>query len=915
MGGLGGRDAELRAVRHFLHTVESEPAALVVTGEHGIGKTALWNVAIELAERDGLAVLSARGYAAEVQLAYSGLADLVGGVDDAILDQLGPVQRDTVDRILLRRQLESAPNERAAGAALVAILELMGRPAPVILAIDDAQWVDPSSQVAIGYAARRVTGRVGFLATAAPADDASTWIQVPRLDSLTRITLPPLDRGTIHALIADRLGFAMPVSLTKRIHQMSGGNPLYAIELARTMDERSLDRPLPLPASLQQLVSAQLDGLSAECAELLMVLACLPKRAVKDVVSATAMAPERVIAILEEAEMLGVVAVDGGAVRFTRPFFAYGAYFHVEPPTRRALHRRMAMIVDDPEVRARHLGLAAVEADDLTLQELDTAAIAAASRGARGAAAELLEMAIRLGGDDAERRLRAAEQHLRAGAFERAEMHLTAVLDEVPAGAARSFALVLRGALHLYRDGARAIESLNTAVEQCADQPPMELCGLLLLSFVLERCGEIERSLDCARRAVAVADGLGDPSLQSLALATVVMAEFNCGLGVDSDTLRRAIALEDRGSATAAPLMPSNVEAVICAWTGQLESARSKITAMLQRSQERGDEIDFGWAIPFAVMVDLWSGRLADAQAAADQLMASAELTGGQLSRIAALSCRAAVAAHCGRADEARRAARAAIDAAHASGFRRMVIAPLTSLAFLEISLGDHAGALAVLDPLLTTFDAKHTEVSVAGYLPDAIEALIAVGRSGEAEPLIAALEANGTQLDRPWMLAAGARGRAALLAAKGDLVAARLCAERATTAHEFLPMPFERARTEFLIGQLHRSGRRRKAAAASFESALTVFETLGAQTWAHRARQALRECRPRPSNPSLTLTATERRVAERAAAGYSNRDIAAQLFVSVKAIEQNLSRVYRKLGIRSRAQLYSRLIEMLDSS
>ena len=110
--------------------MESEPAALVVTGEHGIGKTALWNVAIELAERDGLAVLSARGYAAEVQLAYSGLADLVrwGRRRNTGSARSGP--RDTVDRILLRRQLESAPNERAARAALVAILELMGRPAP-----------------------------------------------------------------------------------------------------------------------------------------------------------------------------------------------------------------------------------------------------------------------------------------------------------------------------------------------------------------------------------------------------------------------------------------------------------------------------------------------------------------------------------------------------------------------------------------------------------------------------------------------------------------------------------------------------------------------------------------------------------------------------------------------------------------
>ena len=194
------------------------------------------------------------------------------------------------------------------------------------------------------------------------------------------------------------------------------------------------------------------------------------------------------------------------------------------------------------------------------------------------------------------------------------------------------------------------------------------------------------------------------------------------------------------------------------------------------------------------------------------------------------------------------------------------------------------------------------------GGLPDAVEALIALARLDEAEPPIEALERNGAKLDRPWMLAMGGRCRAMLLAARGELGEALEAVQRAMVEHGRLPMPFEQARTQLLMGELQRRLRRKDAAAASLRDALATFEQLGTPLWAARARAELLRASGRPGGPEVELSASERRVAELAASGMTNRDVAAALFISVKTVEINLTRAYRKLGIRSRTQLGQRL-------
>ena len=323
---------------------------------------------------------------------------------------------------------------------------------------------------------------------------------------------------------------------------------------------------------------------------------------------------------------------------------------------------------------------------------------------------------------------------------------------------------------------------------------------------------------------------------------------------------------------------------------------------------QSGTEIDIVWAANEAAMMDIWRGRYADAAATVEDAVQRAEQMAGKNQLIHLWACQSRIAAYNGRASETRTAARSAIDTAVSTGSFYLVGTPITSLGFLEVSLGNYAAAIAHLEPLLAEFDPVHdTEMLTGSYLPDAVEALTALGRVDEAEPLVAALERNGAHHDRPWMLAVGARSRSHLLAARGELDAAEQAAHEAMGQHRRLPMPFERARTQLLLGQLQRRRRRKQAAEATLREALETFERLGTPLWAKRAEVEIERLNV-PVADGIGLTAAERRVAELAAGGRSNKEIAAELFIAPKTVEMNLSSVYRKLGIRSRAGLSAAL-------
>jgi DNA-binding CsgD family transcriptional regulator len=324
---------------------------------------------------------------------------------------------------------------------------------------------------------------------------------------------------------------------------------------------------------------------------------------------------------------------------------------------------------------------------------------------------------------------------------------------------------------------------------------------------------------------------------------------------------------------------------------------------------ERGDESDLSFIGVWLSWLETRSGNFAAAADCAEQAASLATLTGSRTMHGWALAQRAYVRAHQGEVAETRR------DCAEANSLLRSVGAELpaawiaASLGLLENSLGNPAAAWHACESLTVVLEqAGIAEPTPATFLPDAVEALIGLGRLDRAEALVDSLETRGRELDRAWALATAERCRGLLQAARGNLADATAAVDRALTEHKRLEMPFDRARVLLVKGLIERRAQHRGSARDSLQAAATAFEGLGARLWAQRTRKELDRVGIRRT--SGDLTPSERRVAELAATGMKNHEVATALFISPKTVEANLARVYRKLGIRSRAELGARMAD-----
>lgn len=910
-GGVVDRPSEFRAVTEFLASAQQTPSALVIEGEAGAGKTTVWLNGVAEARELGFTVLTARAAQAETALAYAAVADLLGGVDPEIIDSLPEVQRLAVDRVLLRAESGGPGTDQGAvAAAFTETVKRLSADAPVLVAIDDVQWLDPSSQAVVAFAARQFRGRVGLLVTERAEHEgpgASEWLRLAESVRPARVHIGPLSLGALHAMIQKRLGRSFPRPTMVRITEISGGNPFYALELARAIEAGGSQTALP--GTLAELMRRRIGRLDPDTQVLLLAAAAAAGPTVEQLARVTDNTVERTLELLGEARDKGIITIDGegdaATVAFSHPLLARSVYTDARPAARRAMHRALAEVVPLQESRARHMALAAASADPKTLEELDIAAASAWARGAPAAAAELLELAIGLGGDTPLRRIYAADHYLHAGDLARAEQLLEGLTDRVPSGMYRAMALNLLANMRIHNNSfTQAVEMLQEALDNDEGHREVRVRTLLLLSYARLNSGEFGPALQSVERAAAYAEDIGIDDLTSQVLA--VRATIGCmsGRGVDLASVRRALALEDPNSEAPIAFRAGANYALILSWLGQLDEAAERLTAVRRHCEERGAETDLIFVAVFSALTEIWRGRYREARELADETVQRAQQLGGEHLRVIAKTMQAAVAAYLGEEERTRSVAQAAIDLAQACGSPRLADWAAVSLGFLEVSLGNNERALEVLAPLLERFPfLPGTEIITVGYIPDAVEALVALGRVDEATPMIEALETNGQMVDRPWMLAMGARCRSLWLAARGEVPAALEKAQEALRQHERLPMPFERARTLLLVGQLQRRQRQKEIARATLSEAEAAFERLGTPLWVERARAELARLSTAPAG-ALGLTPSEQRVAELVATGMTTKDVAAALFVSPKTVESNLSRIYRKLGIRSRAEL-----------
>jgi DNA-binding CsgD family transcriptional regulator len=916
-----GREPELGAVLRLLDSAPHGSAVLAFLGEAGIGKTTLWAAGAETARERGFTVLSCRPASAEMRLSYAGLTDLLAGVGGDAFEKLPGPQRRALDAALLRIIDWPSPDQRAVAAGFLSLLDGLTREGPLLLAIDDVQWLDDPTRTAVDFAVRRCAGPLAVLIAQRATDQQKLAGELCPRDPTRRRThrIGPLGAGALHQLIRQRLGRTLPGDTMRRIAQLSGGNPFFALELARSLGtDMGIGAAIALaelPDSLISAVDERVGKLPAAVREALLVTSAVASPRV-GIVEHT-LRREDVVELLTAAEDAGVVELSmSGAVRFTHPLLAAGVYAEAPPSTRRALHRQLGRLVDDPEERARHLALAAVGPDPEAVEALDSAAARARNRGAPTAAAELLELAIRLGADDPERRVLAARDHFHASNPDRARQLLEGAIADLDAGALRAEALFLLAVIGFESAGDPASSGLlEQAMADAASGTELRFSITFELAYQLFNQGDLPRALSCMEEAIAEAELVGDDGLLAQALAGSVNFRFLTGGGTDAPTLRRALALENPAHHGRAFCWPTFIAGLIHAWSFHLEEAHAAFLAVRERCTAHGFESELMYAAHSGISVACALGEIATAEQYVDELVEQSQIIMSDQTRAVARTFQAELWAWTGRIDDARSAGQEALTLLSGSGgVRYLLAAANAALGMAELSVGNAEEAARRLLPATSTaVSLGIREPQALPNMRDLIDALIEAGRLDDAEPLVEQLEANARQPDRLWSRATGARGRGLLLAARNQPDDALRAFERALEAFDRLPsLRYDRARTLLVLGLLQRRRGQRAAARASLEEAERLFDEVGAAQWARNACAELDRLGLRGGSDG-ELTPTEHHIAELAASGLTNKQIAAARFVSPKTVEAQLSRVYRKLGIRSRAQLAHLLARRQD--
>lgn len=924
-----GRESEVAALSVLLDEAAQGPTGLLLCGEPGIGKTTIWREGVQRATQRDMTVLVSRPTESETRLPYAALADLLDPVPTASIDALPGPPRRALEIALLRADPgDEGLQQRAIGVAVLALLGDLTRDGPVMVAIDDAQWLDRPSAHVLEFALRRLTTQpIGVLVTERsgqrPGDILGLGRSLPG-GNLTTIELQRLATPHLELLLRERLAVSLPASTVRRIDEVSAGNPFFALEIGRALLRQGVGSSvgsrvglgMPVPETLRELVLERLYRLPGPSRDALRVIAALSRPTIALVRAALGEAVD-VDRALARAEERGVVETDGAVVRFSHPLLGSVLYAELSPDARRGLHRQLAAIVDDEDERAQHLALAATVPDEDVADALERAALRVRRRGAPDAAAALADAARRLTppADPTavlRRTLTAADDYLDAGVGVRAAALLEPLADSVAPGQAQARVLLSLARVRMFDRGLKAAQPLleRAAVAAGDDALLQAAIGRDLLTAVTQS-GDLRQAEAGARETLAWAERADEPMLVADALVQLSLVEFLLGRGIRDDLLGRAAALEPNGGqhlwGGPASFVPSDlVWGALLKWSDRFDEARSRFDAVRRWAAATGTENLWTSILFQAGELELWSGDVEAAQRAAEEARSAADRGVPEMQHEYAYLL-AAVQAQLGDIDDARGALATAKNQAERTDDMRLRIRCEALDGFIELSLGRPNGAITSLERAMDLFrSAGYGDPGVVRFVPDLVEALLAGGDGDRAANLQRWLDERGATLGRPYALATGARCRALILAASGDLAGALAAVGDAIEHHQRFPQPFEHARSLLVQGGLLRRSKAKREARVALTAALAIFDRLGTRLWAERCESELGRISGR--GPAIRgLTPTEARVAQLAAQGYRNQEIAERLFVSAKTIETHLTRVYDKLGVKSRGELVRR--------
>lgn len=889
-----GRETERARIEAFNAALPQGVRLLTFRGEPGIGKTALWRDVIARCREAGFQVLVTRPAEEEKLLALGGLIDLFehAGSPTEVLDG----ELDALAR----------------GRAVLHGLRSLASRAPTVVAIDDLQWLDSVSARALRYALRRLDREpVGIVATIrtslTPVDPLAPLANLPPHRHET-IDLGPLSLGALRRVLASTVeSISRPTLL--QIHKVSGGNPLYAIELARGLAHNSRARGAPggfvLPDSLQGAIEGRLAAAPEELSPLLAAASALGRVSVRDV--------QRVLPehdwelLLATAQEHGLLVVDENLeIRFSHPLLGSAVYGRLSPIARRSLHGRLAQIAPDPDARAHHLALSTDEPDSVVSDLLETASARAYGRGACDLAAELARHSLRLTPPDDPAAGRRATQEIvylaAAGEANRALLLSDELVKSLPPGPVRAEALIQRA--YLENDDLHTGEELlMRALEDAGENEPLrgrvlDEIGWLRGMFQ----GDIPAGIDHLRQSLEIADRVPDIRLRMTTLSALAVVEALSG-APHPDRMAAAVSLADELGSPPLGGGPRAQLGRLHLWAGDFGAARAIFEDLLEAFAQSGREFERPYRLYDMALLECAAGNFNVGDELVSRGIEAARDAENRHVQGWLLHPEALVHAWLGRAAEARSTVERLRNWAERRGERPSIARAHHILGLLALSEGSPGAATEPLVESVRLLD----EMGVAhpGAFPalgDAVEALACARDIERAGVLMERLERQTGALGYPWLLAAVARGRGWMQLAQGDYMAAAALFEEAAQGFDRLGSRPDAGRASLGHGRaLWRAGRRTLAAEV-LAGAGALFSEMGATLWNSRALEELE--RAAPGRAAGELTVAETRLAALVAQGKRNREIADALFMSVATVEAHLTRIYRKLAIRSRSEL-----------
>ena len=780
--------------------------------------------------------------------------------------------------------------------------------APVLIAVDDAQWLDPETERLLAFVLRRVTSeRVGLLATMRIAVDEREPRELLAAlpdEHAVRHVIGPLTVGALHEIIRTKIGSISRPTLL-RLHEASGGNPLYALELARELaldHEPNAGEPLRVPSTLERLMESRLGAVPEEARETLLAVALLAQPRVHVVAKALG-DRVRVERDLDVSEAVGLLVVERDGIRFAHPLFASVLVSSATEQERRRVHRGLADAAESGEERVLHLALATELPDAAVAAELDGAAIAARARAAPAAAAELAEQALALTpATDSralfDRRLVAARFHQEAGSSAQAGALAAAAVAGAETSSDRAASLLQLALI------AGSVPDRLALLREAAAETEVDrgLRGEILAMLGLDLDAATEGA-PLLSEAIALAEQDTNQESRVRVLCFVAWGRTWASGTVDSGLLERALELA-QGSPISTSFAATTYGSLL-AMAYENERAREHLSSVLALGPGIDDE-RLAEALGQLGRVEWAAGNWDLAAALTEEAAQLAGQLGQEHLEQEIIGMQAVVAASRGEVDAARTYCQRSLRLQELTGHPG---AHIHGLALLELSLENYEAAYELVIPVLERM-AKLEVRFPTMRTPIAIEALAHLGRTAEALDCLDRFEREARGADRAWALASVQHCRGLIAAAADDLQEAEELLSAAADRSRELGLPFEHGRSLLALGTVRRRLQQKLAARETLEEARLVLDRLGARIWTARAEADLRRIGGRRNPAGSELSATESQIAVLVSNGHTNSEVAAALQISRKTVEWNLSKIYRKLDVRSRTELAARTTE-----